>query len=150
MKTIIILSGADRVGKSTMARQLESEDCRVVHHGPPPPDRPLFDDLRETQIFDGESIAILNNVLNVPLWVFKQVFGFVKHQFSHYERAYRGFKRILFTGNPTTFFGFWLTDFIWNVFKLPLILSVVFVIHCIYCNKFNKTLEAESYFDTAV
>ena len=47
MKTIIILSGADRVGKSTMARQLESEDCRVVHHGPPPSDRPLFDDLRD-------------------------------------------------------------------------------------------------------
>ena len=47
MKTIIILSGADRVGKSTIASQLESDDCRVVHHGPPPSDRPLFDDLRD-------------------------------------------------------------------------------------------------------
>lgn len=48
MKKLIILSGADRVGKSTLASKMEKAGvCRVVHHGPPPPDRPLFSDLRD-------------------------------------------------------------------------------------------------------
>lgn len=101
------------------------------------------------QIFDGESNAILKNVSSASLWVFNKVFGFAERQYLHYERAYRGFKRIVFTGNFTTFLGFWFTDFFWNVFILPLILSVVFVIHCIYCNQFGKTL-TETYIDTAV
>ena len=48
MKQLIILSGADRVGKSTLASKMEKAGvCRVVHHGPPPPNRPLFSDLRD-------------------------------------------------------------------------------------------------------
>lgn len=48
MKQLIILSGADRVGKSTLASKMEKEGvCRVRHFGPPPPDRPLFSDLRD-------------------------------------------------------------------------------------------------------
>ena len=48
MKTITILSGADRVGKSTLASSLEKPGvCRVKHFGPPPSDRPLFSDVRE-------------------------------------------------------------------------------------------------------
>ena len=48
MKQLIILSGADRVGKSTLASSMEKAGvCRVIHHGPPPPDRPLFSDLRD-------------------------------------------------------------------------------------------------------
>ena len=48
MKTIQIISGADRVGKSTLASSLEKSGvCRVRHFGPPPPDRPLFSDVRE-------------------------------------------------------------------------------------------------------
>jgi hypothetical protein len=48
MKQLIILSGADRVGKSTLASKMEKAGvCRVIHHGPPPPDRPLFSDLRD-------------------------------------------------------------------------------------------------------
>jgi hypothetical protein len=89
-------------------------------------------------------------VLSVPLWVFNQVFGFLKRQYFHYQRAYRGLKRCVFTGNPATLFGFWATDFFWNVFTLPFVLSVVFVIHCIYCNNFSKTLETETYLDSAI
>ena len=48
MKTIIIISGADRVGKSTLASTMEEAGfCRVIHHGPPPLNRPLFSDLRD-------------------------------------------------------------------------------------------------------
>ena len=48
MKQLIILSGADRVGKSTLASKMEKAGvCRVIHHGPPPADRPLFSDLRD-------------------------------------------------------------------------------------------------------
>lgn len=48
MKQLMILSGADRVGKSTLASKMAKEGvCRVIHHGPPPPDRPLFSDLRD-------------------------------------------------------------------------------------------------------
>lgn len=48
MKQLIILSGADRVGKSTLASSMEKAGvCRVIHHGPPPPGRPLFSDLRD-------------------------------------------------------------------------------------------------------
>ena len=48
MKQLIILSGADRVGKSTLASKMEKAGvCRVIHHGPPPADKPLFSDLRD-------------------------------------------------------------------------------------------------------
>lgn len=48
MKQLLILSGADRVGKSTLASKMEKAGvCRVIHHGPPPADRPLFSDLRD-------------------------------------------------------------------------------------------------------
>ena len=48
MKQLIILSGADRVGKSTLASKMEKAGvCRVIHHGPPPAGRPLFSDLRD-------------------------------------------------------------------------------------------------------
>ena len=48
MKQLIILSGADRVGKSTLASKMKKAGvCRVIHHGPPPADRPLFSDLRD-------------------------------------------------------------------------------------------------------
>ena len=48
MKQLIILSGADRVGKSTLASKMEKAGvCRVVHNGPPPEDIELFGDLRD-------------------------------------------------------------------------------------------------------
>ena len=48
MKQFLILSGADRVGNSTLASSMEKAGvCRVIHHGPPPAGRPLFSDLRD-------------------------------------------------------------------------------------------------------
>ena len=48
MKQLIIISGADRVGKSTLALSMEKAGFSTVcHHGPPPTDRPLFSDLRD-------------------------------------------------------------------------------------------------------
>jgi hypothetical protein len=102
------------------------------------------------QFFGEETFTVLKNVSSAPLWVLNQVFGCVKRQYLHYQRAYRGIKRLLFTGNPTTLFGFLATDFFWNIITLPFVLSVVFVLHCVYCANFDKKLETETYFDVAI
>lgn len=48
---LIIVSGPDRVGKSTLIKQMVDElrgDCYVAHHGPPPQDRKnIFDFYRD-------------------------------------------------------------------------------------------------------
>ena len=64
---LIVVSGPDRVGKSTLISQMAEEtDALVIHHGPPPTDQKnIFDFYRDdidSWKRSGKQIAIFDRI----------------------------------------------------------------------------------------